>query len=739
MVKVASILACILMISSIIPLGCSEERDPDMEVREIVSQTISAAEGGTITVTEEDSLMLEGLQLYIPPGALDSDQEITVSEILGGDLPALPEEYYSVGCQFFLQPEGLSFNSPVTIRIALPATMWHAWRDWVSPEDLTLIKYDSSSGDWLYLPTQIDHTGLVTAETSSFCLIIFVGRDPRSIVTEPRQYVSETRKKVEQQARSWLPDADESDLNDRLDSRPAFVNDEATTFADAIGGLLLAEEMWEKLRDGNYKAAASVAAVAVEALPEEVIMHGLFHVMGVSTPISALFTFASVSFKYALSRWRTNFLNEQIRRYLSWRGWFYDPDDGWTYKRKYTRNAKDWPLARDHAAVMRNPSKLHPLMWDPRGARSAWQEPDGTVKRAFAGWGMPDDINLHEALDEIGPVLYGLLHKVDEGSLAQDRAWLSKWFAGDYDHPRIEIHAPHTAIVEQEVTLGAIITVGRVPDEITIRDGETDDLARPVVWEWRQTAGPQISLDSESLMQTFIPSDPGDYVFELEARDTLWENHGSASVVITVWEEQQAVYFPDPNLEAAIREAIEKPTGDIYPMDLEGLTELDASGRSVANLTGLEHCRNLIELDLWGNQITDLSPISDLTRLAELAVGPNKIDDLSPLANLTGLTYLCVEQNKISDIRPLANLTNLESLCLGDNQIEDITPLVGLTSLEGLYLPNNQIRDISALVNNPGLGDGDIVWIFSNPLSATSINTYIPQLRQRGVLVDYLD
>jgi len=39
------------------------------------------------------------------------------------------------------------------------------------------------------------------------------------------------------------------------------------------------------------------------------------------------------------------------------------------------------------------------------------------------------------------------------------------------------------------------------------------------------------------------------------------------------------------------------------------------------------------------------------------------------------------------------------------------------------------------LVNNPGLLQGDEVYLSNNPLSATSVNTYMPQLRARGVIV----
>ncbi|MCL0099037.1 hypothetical protein M1O16_04295 [Dehalococcoidia bacterium] len=58
------------------------------------------------------------------------------------------------------------------------------------------------------------------------------------------------------------------------------------------------------------------------------------------------------------------------------------------------------------------------------------------------------------------------------------------------------------------------------------------------------------------------------------------------------------VIFPDPNLEAVIREVINKPEGDIYRSDLEELTEFDASGKDISNLSGLEYCASLTELRL---------------------------------------------------------------------------------------------------------------------------------------------
>jgi Leucine-rich repeat (LRR) protein len=332
------------------------------------------------------------------------------------------------------------------------------------------------------------------------------------------------------------------------------------------------------------------------------------------------------------------------------------------------------------------------------------------------------------------------------------------------------------------------------------------------------------------------------------------------------------VTFPDPNLEAAIREAIDKPIGDIYQSELEDLTEFSAEQGGIVNITGLEHCTNLrsldlslnhiisdisplasltslielnlgsneigdisllasfinltlldlgynqigdisplanltsltslslsdnqisdisplanltslTELDLGANPISDISPLASLTSLIELTLGSNEISDISPLANLTNLTVLHLWEmlirdisplagltslteldlfynqisdisplsnltslteldlyhNQISDISPLANLTSLTSLSLSDNQISDISPLASLTSLIELNLESNNISDIKPLVDNLGLREGDWVVLRFNPLSHTSLNTYIPQLEARGVIVDYRD
>jgi Leucine-rich repeat (LRR) protein len=168
------------------------------------------------------------------------------------------------------------------------------------------------------------------------------------------------------------------------------------------------------------------------------------------------------------------------------------------------------------------------------------------------------------------------------------------------------------------------------------------------------------------------------------------------------------ISFPDQNLQAAIREAVGKPTGDIYEADVENLTSLYAPERGIVTLTGLEHATSLRHLYLDSNNISDISPLANLSSLTDLYLGWNKISDMPQLGNLTSLTSLRLDSNNISDISPLANLSSLTDLYLGANKMGNISRLANLTSLKLLRLDSNNISDISALANLSSLTELDL-------------------------------
>ena len=208
----------------------------------------------------------------------------------------------------------------------------------------------------------------------------------------------------------------------------------------------------------------------------------------------------------------------------------------------------------------------------------------------------------------------------------------------------------------------------------------------------------------------------------------------------------QVVEIPDPNLESAIREALQLPDSvPITQLEMLRLRDLEAGQREITDLTGLEfasnlfslyvgdssssfldlspllsltdlsllavnHCRisdmtllakltQLKSLILVENGIRDITPLAGLVNLGWLTLLENPIADPSPLANLTQLKELQIRAGRITDITPLANLTNLIMLNLHGNQIVDISPLANLTQLEKLVIDSNQIVDISPLAN----------------------------------------
>ena len=193
---------------------------------------------------------------------------------------------------------------------------------------------------------------------------------------------------------------------------------------------------------------------------------------------------------------------------------------------------------------------------------------------------------------------------------------------------------------------------------------------------------------------------------------------GLATLSSPVLADDLEVTFSDAQLDVAIREAIGKPTGDIYQSDLEGLTSLNASAKSISDLTGLEYCVNLTALDLSYNSISDISPLSSLTNLTTLDLYRNEISDISPLNSLTNLTKFYLRHNSISDISSLSSLTNLTKLDLDDNLISDISPLA----------------------DNIGLDEGDKVSLQYNCLDITLdslARNDIQTLLDKGVRVSY--
>lgn len=166
------------------------------------------------------------------------------------------------------------------------------------------------------------------------------------------------------------------------------------------------------------------------------------------------------------------------------------------------------------------------------------------------------------------------------------------------------------------------------------------------------------------------------------------------------------------------------------------LTYLSIVELQLTDLGIIESLVNLASIEARYNTITDISALSNTPNLERIAINGNNISDIGVLTSLTNLNNIDFGSNSITDISVITNLPQLQYCAFYDNQITDISSFASITcDIFRVYLQNNQISDLKPLVDCATIGDGDQVWLQNNPLSTTSINTYIPQLEARGVTV----
>lgn len=170
-----------------------------------------------------------------------------------------------------------------------------------------------------------------------------------------------------------------------------------------------------------------------------------------------------------------------------------------------------------------------------------------------------------------------------------------------------------------------------------------------------------------------------------EICQSFFDSYDRISTIQKSGEVEKGYSFEEPEIEAVVRQIIEKPTGPVYLTDLESVVILDISARDISELNDLRYMKNLETLYIGDNRITDLSPISELTGLVELEIGRNPIDDISALLKLKKLAMLGISNNSL-DLSPLASMKSLRVLDLHAIEIQNIDALANLSDLECLSM-----------------------------------------------------
>ena len=142
-------------------------------------------------------------------------------------------------------------------------------------------------------------------------------------------------------------------------------------------------------------------------------------------------------------------------------------------------------------------------------------------------------------------------------------------------------------------------------------------------------------------------------------------------------------------VEAWIRKAAKKPTGELTKADLEKVRSLSLEGNQLTDVKGLEKLTWLKELRLYDNKLTSVKGLEKLTQLKVLWLYGNKLTDVKSLEKLTELRELYLGNNQLTSVKGLEKLTQLTRLSLADNQLTDVKGLEKLTQFLTLSLQWN--------------------------------------------------
>ena len=213
--------------------------------------------------------------------------------------------------------------------------------------------------------------------------------------------------------------------------------------------------------------------------------------------------------------------------------------------------------------------------------------------------------------------------------------------------------------------------------------------------------------------------------------------------------------FANEAVEAAARQALERPEGPITAAELAEIEEiwldvaesgdLDALG-DFAALTGLR----LLNIDIECH--ADLTPLTALTGPQSLWLYAREDHDidLAPVSRMTWLRDLTVMLRRDyapEDLEPLAKLTDLRRLyvcepffdMMGGGTIEALPSLAGMTALEELELTGFTLPDLSGIAGMTGLRRLTVNNCYIDDLSALSTLTGLEELNLPYASCEYWD
>ncbi|KEJ01045.1 hypothetical protein N494_08735 [Clostridium botulinum A2B7 92] len=152
------------------------------------------------------------------------------------------------------------------------------------------------------------------------------------------------------------------------------------------------------------------------------------------------------------------------------------------------------------------------------------------------------------------------------------------------------------------------------------------------------------------------------------------------------------IEFKDKVFEELVRKEINKPSGYVYPSDLENIKELDFHNAHIEKLNGIENMTALEKLNLSGTDIKDISLLKYLTNLREVNISNTNISDITALESSIYIRYLNLNKTEITTLEVIKKFEYIEKLYVSGTKINTVPQLSSLLELD---LSNCNINDIS--------------------------------------------
>ncbi|APH16212.1 leucine Rich Repeat family protein [Clostridium sporogenes] len=152
------------------------------------------------------------------------------------------------------------------------------------------------------------------------------------------------------------------------------------------------------------------------------------------------------------------------------------------------------------------------------------------------------------------------------------------------------------------------------------------------------------------------------------------------------------IEFKDKVFEDLVRKEINKPSGYVYPSDLENIKELDFHNVHIEKLNGIENMTALEKLNLSGTDIKDISLLKYLINLKEVNISNTSISDITALESSIYIRYLNLNKTEITTLEAIKKFEYIEKLYVSGTKINTVPQLSSLLELD---LSNCNINDIS--------------------------------------------